>query len=347
MQRCLVNRDASQRLSIHRSLRDNLIHRLDGEGKDSELERRFWQAFSLIRSVTPQQSPRTQPTYRFEEYQTRLPQILALHSIYKGGPEHDRRCELQPNLKFAELLSDIGNYMWERNHLTYAFSVLDTAEEICNEVHGADEPEPIRTQILYLKASFELDHGCTMRAKGLERKKHILRLRQLKADSTTSEDAETDQLQLSTALNNLGCAYIQCEDYESAAPYLENALKIKQSWGTEQSAKTASGIAEQYKNLALVAISRGRREEALQFANNSVRVFSNWKGSESEGALFHRFMRASVMFNAGDVAAAYEESHEVLEIKKRVLDQSGRDVFDSHYALGLILHFQKELAKAE
>ncbi|KAL9029146.1 MAG: hypothetical protein Q9196_002582 [Gyalolechia fulgens] len=345
-ERCLINRIISEssstsNLSIHRSLKESLLYKLEAD--PAKYHKVFMRAFQLIRNVTPRQSPLSSPTLEWLRFEKYMPHVVSLCSAYEESQTSCSKTDV--GLEVAELFSDIGNYMWERCLLSDAFRVLGAAEHICGQVLDPDDPNPIRTQILYLRASFELNHGCDLRLAGLNHKQQILDLRRKRIELSAPEDMKVDELQLSTALNNLGCAYIQCEDYESAEGLLNDALQIKLKWGDETS--LASGIAEQNKNLALVAISKGKIEEALELSANAVRIITAWAGSRAKMTLFHRFIQASIIFNAGYLTRALEENVDILSIKKDVLDETDDELLDSYYAVGMIQHLLEDLTSAE
>ena len=69
-------------------------------------------------------------------------------------------------------------------------------------------------------------------------------------------------IQLSTAYNNLACAYMHCDDHAKAEPLLRKSIAIKEELRTRCLKPQLAGFAEINKNLALIALSKGDADAA-------------------------------------------------------------------------------------
>ncbi|KAK0704050.1 hypothetical protein B0T26DRAFT_521671 [Lasiosphaeria miniovina] len=145
-------------LLVHRSVQQMLLFKLDQNPGTREL--RFRQTFDLLRMAVPKQSPYRAPiNHLWPVYEKYVPSVRSLyHNIINPATP------FKPFLELVELLSDIGNYFWERNITNGSMEMLQTAENICTEVLDPDDPHPVLSGLLVVIASFELNAGPDSRA---------------------------------------------------------------------------------------------------------------------------------------------------------------------------------------
>ncbi|KAH7408885.1 hypothetical protein BKA64DRAFT_570324 [Cadophora sp. MPI-SDFR-AT-0126] len=327
-------------LSIHRSLKQALLYKLDQDPQ--KRQKRFNRAFELVRQVFPRQSPYRAPVNDlWPVYERYLPQVLSLHTSYVTS-----ETPLAPSLPFAELLSDAGNYLWERSLTKDAFTILATATEICDEVLEIDDPNPVRTSILAVVASFEPNQSARMRAPGLAHKIRILSLRRkYMASKPVHELTKFDGLLLGSALNNLAGAYMNCDDWQNAETVLLESLEVKNRWSTEQD--TPFPFAEAYKNIALVRLSQHKVEDALKLIELAVEMMLAWKGPRTKASQYFRFVWAFMLENCGRQEEALAMHMEVLAMRKEVIGEGSAQTLDSCYSIGAIHCSRNELDEAE
>ena len=352
-------------LSMHRSLKFSLLNKLRSTSKYGEDV--FESAVKLIKRVTPKHSELLSPTEQWHAFELSSPHILSLLSAYDHSMDRSRSFAPSIELDFAGLLADLGTYMWERSLQAHALRVLDSAENICFQLRALAsaqyDPVDIDLQILFLRSSFELNHGCDKRREGLENKKKMVELQQARVEamlgiSTKKMPCNEEQLavlrkqelKLSTFFNDLGCAYVQFEDYETAHPLFERALQMKRKYGNDGNEELASGLAEEYKNLSLVAISRGQTKNAYRWSDRAVEVMRRRYGSHTQPhihTLFHEFIRASIHFNAGEHDRAFKENKDILDGRRQRLRPSNGWLLDSYYAVAMMQELKGDLENAE
>ena len=359
-------------ISIHREVQSSLRRKL--KENTSEFRASFLNAFRLIRDVVPRQSPVSAPsTDDWAIYELYLPHVLSLHTAYGEALSDLSAYQDRVLLDFAELLSDVGNYMYERYLVPNALAVLETAEKIYNKLLEPGNLEPLRIQVLYLQASIELNHGSVKRREALEKKIHIVQLREKRnkelcrdtAEMKLSDDPGSDvhgngktltyssqnhrfaSIQLSTSLNNLACAYMHCDDFERAAPLLKKSLRIKNKWKSTETPQIP-GFAEVRKNLALISLSRGEVAKAVNFSREAADMMNDWSkaGSKTKVGQFFRFMHACVLFNTGEEKRALEENVKILKVREDVLGTAHDHTIDSYYAVGMMYSSTGDLTAA-
>lgn len=330
-------------LFIHRHVKDHLQAKLLDQPEQYNMA--FLRALLMLRAVFPRQDAGSSPSNdKWPLYEKYYLHVISLHAAYKQSLEYSPQQEIVKDcpIEFATLLSDVANYMYERYLIKDAFKILDTADAIFNKCLGTESIDPERIQALYLRASIELNYGITRRADGIAHKEHIVKLRTARFAKVCQEGNEeargVAERQLSTAYNNLACAYMHCDEYERAVPFLQKALVIKKKWRTLGMGAQLPAFSEMNKNLALVALSRGNADDALNFANEAVSIIDQWElgGARTKVGQFMRFMRACVLFNIGEIRESLVAHLKVLEARQDVLGETHDHTLDSYYTVGMV-----------
>jgi tetratricopeptide (TPR) repeat protein len=324
----------------------------------------FLRALRMIRAMVPKQSPSSTPSnHHWATHDEYLPHVLSLRNIYRerAGAKLLRLSDI--GLEFAELLSDAGNYMYERYIIPEAFAVLETAEQIISKLPESEDREinPVKLQILFLQASIELNHGSTKRADALWKKKEIVTLRRRRARRVWKSEADWKEkglvgVNLSVALNNLACAYLHCDQYEQAAPLFKKSLCIKKKWRGDSFHEQSEGhnrpqrpgFAELKKNYALIQLSRGKFESAIRWSKEAAEMVHGLKsaGPKSKMGLFFKFMHVCVLFNAGEEVRALEENIKILKAREELFGKAHDHTVDSYYAVGMMYFHSGNLGEA-
>src|SRR5690606_20080764 len=105
-----------------------------------------------------------------------LPHALSLLSVYGQFSG-----SVKGSMIFAELLSDVGNYLWERSLLKDGLNCLTTADSICNQhfkLKDTDYSLIEHSKILTLLGCIHLYTGPMARGESLEAYLRSLKLRQ-------------------------------------------------------------------------------------------------------------------------------------------------------------------------
>ncbi|KIW70019.1 hypothetical protein PV04_02330 [Phialophora macrospora] len=334
--------------SLHRVCKEMILLQLERDV--SKRQEAFLGVFEKLRGVFPKQSALGEPiTKEWSVYEKYLQHVISLWDMWQ-------RASPQPeaDVRFAELLSDAGNYMWERNFTAEALPLLKDADELCQKLEGSQErykqyhrAPSIYASIIDVIGSFELDIGISTREQGKDRKTRTLKLReQIFHGSRHVEASEQREaaIQLANSYNNVACALFALDQFEEAVPYLDEALKLKQTWGSEST--LAYDFGEHYKNMALVHVARGERNKAKELAQKAFELVEATEGPRSNSTLFFKFMKACVLYHCGETENALQLHREILGDRIQVISEIHNDTLTSYYTVATMEYYLKRYDEA-
>ncbi|KAJ5756952.1 uncharacterized protein N7511_007134 [Penicillium nucicola] len=317
-------------LIVHRSLQKNLLYKLNAD--EGKRQCRFTQAFKLVRGVVPKQSPYRAPINHlwpiYEKYMPNFRALLHQFSISEEG-------SIQPTLELAELISDACNYLWERNITTGSIAMIQIAEDICETILSTDDPNPIFTGILAVKASFELHTGPDGRKSCLKTMRRALDRRRRYIDMLDHVAME-DGLLLGSAYNNYAWACMDSDDFETANGLLTKSMEAKEKYADEKTA--VFPFAEGYKNLAHISLHQGNSQSAMDYISKGRRMMEDWAGPEKGSTLLFSFIFANMLFCTGKLHEALHEHLITLRGRENILGPKNPRTLDSHHAVAVVYH---------
>ena len=306
--RQLVRRDTSSSepfLSMHRTLQWSILH---GLSKDPEQRWRiFRQALALLRRGAPEvsklQEPEADKWPQFEKY---APQVLSLrtHCLWPEPP-------VEFPVDFAEVLSNMGTYMWHAGLLDTGFQSLLNAEEILDQ-KDVDEDHELRGDLhvnLGIISSFT---GVSERKASMQRRLRALDIRWKHFDDIpVRKRTRIDEMRYENARTDLAIAYMHEENFVEAEGIFEACLDKYKTWDTEDIIPFE--YAKYYKFMSFVLMSHGRESEAIRYAQKGVELMEKAAGTESP--LYHatRFLLANILFHAGNIESSLLLNEDILQ----------------------------------
>ena len=229
-QRQLIRRDVSGSepyLATHRTVQRNVL--LYPSSDPAQRRNVFQQALRLVRDVLPTDSPFIVPSSEeWPGFQKYGPYILSLraHSLWP-----DPSIELPVN--FAQVLSDMGTYIWHAGKLSEGQEALETAVNIMDK-NELEDNQPLRAnayEMLGIMSSFE---GVSEREHSMDLRYKALEARKLSYDSIPQgKVTRDDEIKRWTVEYDVAYGLVQQEDFEPAAEIMESCLKKYQEWGPE------------------------------------------------------------------------------------------------------------------
>lgn len=285
--RCLIDRSPNSRppyVSVHRALQRNMTFRLDSSGYVST----FVQVFELVRSAFPRRDELEIPDHHnwgfYEQY---LPQVLSLQ-------ERATDLDLPPGslIAFADMLSDAGHFLWHRGDLQGAADTLQAAEKMCRRAPEHVSASTLASVATGLQAVANAV-GVSKRKEAIEYAREAVRLRV----KYRVADPHTADILLANAWHDLGCTYLEAEEYARAEDCLNSSMAIKKQIGTEDSMPFE--FATEYEDLAYVRLSQGRTQDALDLIQDAVRVAKSDEAANRAVLLQFVFDWAVILLNSG------------------------------------------------
>ena len=329
--------------TIHRALQIYLLHRLD---EDLVLRQRVFEStLSLVRNNFPRQSETQAPSNNnWVANETALRHTLQLQRVYQTS-----KVPIDPPPAFAELLGDVGNYLWERALYDQGIETLDLAERIY-ESHPSWNPMQ-HSYAATILGVLSQEVGISGRKRGLDLCFKSLELRKQYVTSLQDagkEPTESDWLLLGNSWNDMACTMLEFSSFSQAEMFLDLSMKIKRKARLTES-KASFHYAENLKNLAIVRISQGRFKEAVDLSTQALCLMERKErgsGPKSASTQSFRFHRGYCLFYAGNYDAAYNEHDMVRKSRENIYGRNEVHTLNSYYACALMSVHLGQLTRA-
>ena len=315
--------------SIHRLLQQKIIIDIGAQLKFDSAMRK---ATRLVRKKFPQ-SPATQaPTPEnwpmCKEY---MPHVFSLHRAFKDAQEQFEGFEKTKEL--AELFSDAGFYVWDRQATEYdGLSFLDTAENILDEIK-LDPNSELRADIHCISGLLRNTMGCREREESL---RHLELARNIRQHIFTENpyDRNNDVL-LQNAATDYGILLLNKYDFTAAEAIFEGCLMQYRVWGSEE--EIPFEYSKYYYNTGIVRMWQERMDEAIQFLQRSVELAKAYRGEEGQ-YWDNQFTLACVIFQSGESQKALDLHLDTLSAKLDLFGKHSKSTVLSTYAVGAMYY---------
>lgn len=336
------NVDERAMLSLHRTLKSHLLHLIDESGR-GQLNRVYWRALKMVCRMFPRSHELLLPTNEsWKECERSLPHVVSLLSIYKAW-----KTKVEANFDFATLLADTANYMWERGLIKDCVIILDVGDSMCEELSAHEEISSVHANICMIAGGVHSEIGISGRALAIKNCEKNLQIRQ-KQLLTLQEKGSVgaaDMMHLANAWNDVGVMKVQNEDFEGSLTPLEESLRLKREWSSENDLPWHFG--ETYKNFTFIRLSQGQLDEAKDLALRSEELCSLGMPEKSATTQKARFIRATILLNCGEVEDALRMHKQILNAREEIFGHNASLTKDSIFIIGEICRMKGKLEKAE
>ena len=102
-----------------------------------------------------------------------------------------------------------------------------------------------------------------------------------------------------------------------------------------------------YHHMAFVLMAEGEKDKVIEYISKSRDLNTMLVGAEDPIVLSDRYDLASLLFYAGRAEEALEEHQEVLRLREQICDDGNQYTWESHEAVGILLHLAGRDAEAE
>lgn len=339
--RQLVGRETSGGepfLTIHRSLQWSII--VDLSRAHDQRWRTYHQAFVLLRRGMPMSSPIQVPEPekwpRFKKY---TPQILNLrtHCLWPEPP-------VDLPVDFAQILSDMGTYMWHAGLVADGSEALETAEHILDE-RGIHEIDPLRGDIVGNLGILSGFGGVSQREEGMQRRLKALKIRkEVHEDIPEKKITQDDNTRLYIAESDVAFGRLQEEKFEEVEEIMERCLAAYKTWDTED--KIPYEYAKYYYLMAIVRAAQNSITEALNFSRHSLELVTKSAGAEHSVTQLWKFSLANILFHSGDIKESFRVNEEVLATRRQSCGDFNAFTLESYSTCGALLLLDGNADKA-
>jgi tetratricopeptide (TPR) repeat protein len=325
--------DESLAISIHRLIQLDTLLKLDNILQRREL--RFMQTCTMVRAGFPRQDlgkPMTNHWRLCAEY---LPHASRLHSVFQTSNP-----TLEGNFQFAQLLGDVGYYLWEKGMNREALRYLNTSRIICEGL--LDDFSVDKADVLNMIGLIQIEAGQPEISKGTAMMQRVLAIRRNCRDASDPVmdrvAFNANDMSVGNCISNMACAYNGLRDWNAAENATLQALDILRRHGTEES--HPYDYAERYGNLGCTKAMLGNFDEAEKLCREACRLNEKGFGEKDLRSCMFRFYLANVTLQSGRLDEALQQHNLVLQSREECLGSSHPDIADSLYAVASI-HYRK------
>ena len=321
----LIRRDVSGTepyLGTHRTVQWNVLLYLSRD--TAQRWDVFQQALRLVRDVLPAEPPLIVPSSdtwpRFQKYGAHILSLRA-HCLWP-----DPSVEFPVN--FAQVLSDMGTYMWHAGNLSEGQEALETAVTIIDK-NELEDNHPLRAnayEMLGIMCSFE---GVSERKHNMDLRYKALEARKLSYDSILLDKVtRDDEIKRRTVKSDVAYGLVQQEDFEPAANIMERCLKKYQEWGTEDDYPYQ--YSQYYQILAVCQMAAGKPAQSIASINHCVDPLIKYSDSMHPMTQLMRFISGYLTWHAGDPQKALEIMSSVLEARRKMVGEFSHFTLESY-----------------
>jgi tetratricopeptide (TPR) repeat protein len=333
--------DGQQVLSIHRTLKQHLIHLLDEKGGD-EISVVFNRAVAIIRQAFPAGHVLQAPTnHTWLDCEAALSHALSLHGVFEKWQDR-----IPASVRLATLLADVSNFLWERGIAGDGTEIIDACEAVCTALEHSEEIYVVHANICAVAGAFYSDLGYVGRERTYQYAIKGLQLRKAHMERSIATTPErNDYLNLSNAWNDVGVMLLEQSEFEKAEPYIQESLRIKRQWASEDDIPWHYG--ECYKNLSYIELSRENLDEAKRLSKTATSLCTRDMLEKSAASLRAHFIEGLISLNSHHIYEALDKHKYVLRLRKETFGDNNQHTKHSLFAVGETYRLQEKLDKAE
>ena len=339
--RQLIQHDVSgsdSYLTVHRTVQWNTLLHLS---KNYEQRWKVFQhSFRIVRDMLPAELPFLLPSAdEWPRLQAYGPHILSLrtHCLWPDPP-----IELPAN--FAEILSDMGTYLWHAGRLPEGEEALETAVDIMdkNKLYGGDPLRAAALQTLGIISSFE---GVSERQKSMNLRFKASEARKRAFDAIPQgEVTRDDEIKRWLVESDVAYGLVQQEDFKAADEIMERVLQKYREWGSENDYPYQ--YSQYYQIHAVCLMAAGKPIDSTKSITRCVELLVQSSDVMHPMTQLMRFIAGLLTWHAGEPKKALEIHQSVLEARQEIIGEFSQFTMESYSTCARLLAEQGDLKKA-
>lgn len=335
--RQLIRRDTSSRdpyISIHRVVQWNVL--LDLSADYDKRWQCFRQAFGIVQNMLPKTSPLAIPEPEvWPPYARYGRQILELrtHCLWPEPP-------VELPWDFAQVLTDMGTYMWFSGKFPEGEKALDTAESILDD-NKAKWNDPLRANIYVMLGVITSFEGVSERKRSMGFRKNAYQSRnQGLGQKPESERTREEDMMVWNVHSDMAFGFIQEEDFKSTAEYMEDCLEQYRKWEEDEMAIPYE-YAKYYQLIAFCHMVDHEPVEAIKAITRCHELMQKAAGNEHPMTQLIKFCHANLLWHTKGQKSrqqALEINQAVLEFRRKLLGEFSHFTLESYSTCGKLCH---------
>lgn len=345
--RQLIRRDTmggKSSISIHRAVQQSVLLdlRLDLEKR----KKCFQQTFAMVRDMLPETDPKAVPeAHVWPAYDQHGRQILQLqtHSVWPDPP-------IQLPKDFAQILADMGQYMWFAGKFPDGVNVLRSAEAILDD-NKAKWNDDLRAHVYGLLGIITSFEGASKRKESMEHRKaaysareHSHIGRKAPKDRTRDED-----IMVWNMYSDLAFGHIQEENFEHTEHIMERCLGQYQEWEPDE-LLIPFEYSKYYQLISFCHMANERPDKALETIERCYELIQKAAGEKHPMRQLIKFCRAMLLWHRnkpGDRQLALQTHKAVLQERKKLLGEFSHFTLESYSTCGKLCLDSGEVEQAK
>ena len=245
----------------------------------------------------------------------------------------------QKDLLFAELLLDAARYQYEKDYDPLALPLIREADRIClNSMYQeARSVRALHPLVLCLRSVYENFAGIAGRINAKRTIERALEINERYLNAGyPNESFDRARVKLAVLLGHLTDAYLQSEELANAEEVLERSIKIFQRTGGETQHSFRLGRLYIQKSFLLATTGlQSDIAQALALSAQGLTLIQTCTTTHPQSVTPFKFLRAVLLFNAGNIVAALRLHEEVLARRKCEVGDGHHETLTSFYCVAV------------
>ncbi|KAG8533100.1 uncharacterized protein KY384_001883 [Bacidia gigantensis] len=339
--RQLIRREASVSepyIATHRTVQWNVLLFLS---KDyTHRWEVFQQAFRLVKNVLPDDSPFVVPSPdKWPKFQKYGPHILSLrsHCLWPDPP-----IELPVN--FAEVLSDMGTFMWHAGKVPEGEEALETASDVMDE-NKVEDDNTVRADVYNLLGIITSFDGVSERERSMDLRHKAYNARKAEFGGLPqSKVTIDDEIKREIVNSDFAYALVQEEDFDQAAEIFSKTLQKYHEWGPED--EYPYQYSQYHQVVAVCLMAAQKPVESIEHITHCTDLLVKSSDTMHPMTQLMRFIAGFLTWHAGEREKALEINESVLEGRRKIIGDFSHFTLESYSTTAKLLAETGNLEKA-
>lgn len=296
---------------------------------------------TILRQGCPMVSPLNIPEpEKWPDFEKYVPQVLNVrsHCLWPEPP-------IEPPVDFADLLADLGTYMWHAGLAEEGQDALETVLDVYDKENVPKNDE--RRSNTYSKLGILISfNGVSDRKDTMEYRMKAWNARHEVFKSIPSNKVtREDEINLYTVKSDLAYTYWHEERFEDVERIMTECFAQYKKWDSEE--EIPFEYSKYYHLMGFVRLWQNKHEEAVQFSRKGADLCQKGAGIGHPMTQLWRFGFGCVTYHVGQVQRAWEIMEDVRKDRIQICGEYNHYTLESYSTCGALLMRLGRLEEAE